>query len=318
MKHLALLTFAAALISSASACECGVPHTINLPAETSPAGKVFASFRQEFIDANSAYQGESRIGNAAGEYIFTARSSALVGVGVTHEISLFIAPQYIARQYRSLHDGDIESGKVAGFGDMPFGVNYYDCIVHGEKTHLHLGLSAAATAPIGSTEKLREEVDHLSHGHSHGASGAVHGHDLALGTGSWGAVFTGRLVLEHGEWIGEANAHYALRTEGDYGYEYADSLGWGLLGGARVYRGPLGNLSVLATVTGTHAGKDRIDGTVYENTGHDLIYAGPAVRFESVSGATLEARVELPVYARTGDAHLIASWRAQFGVSFGF
>ena len=320
MKRPALLALSAALTYTASACECGVPHAINLPGETAPAGTITASVRQEYLAANSRYDGVHRQENPAGEFIATSRTSLLVSVGVTHEFSIFVAPQFLSRQYRALHDGDIESGRTSGFGDMPFGVNYYDCLIHGEKAHLHLGLSAAASAPFGSTSKLREEVDHLTHhhGHSHGPTGAVHGHDLALGTGSWGGIFGGRLVFEYEDWILEANAHYVLRTKGDYGYKYADSIGWGLLGGARVARTEYGVASLLISVTGAHSGDDEIEGTVYEKAGHDLIYAGPAVRFESAYGVTVDARVELPVYVRTGDSHMIASWRGQIGVTVAF
>lgn len=302
----------------AAACDCGAPHTPSFAGHAQEP--FFASVRTEYSAGDTVYAGSDRVSNGHGEYLRSRRIAMLAGYAFGNGLSLYVAPSHVKRDYRAVHEGEVETGSVTGYADLPFGLSYATCLLHGEKAQLHGTFSAAVTAPTGDTAPLKEAVEEFEEsaahaGHEHGA---VHAHDLAPGTGAWGGMLAGTLAFEHGDFLAEAGAHYTWRPEGDYGYDFADIFGWNLAAGAFVYDGQQNSVAVLLTVSGDHAGDDRIRGRIAERTNHDLVYAGPAVRLLSVSGARLDAGVELPVYARTGAAHTVSSWRAQAGVSFTF
>ena len=119
--------------------------------------------------------------------------------------------------------------------------------------------------PTGSTDRIKEEFNEMEVPDA--PESGIHGHDLTLGTGSFdGIVGTGvftrwkRLFLT-------ASVQYAIRSKGDFEYEFANDLTW--FGGPGVYLvlGHQYTLAVQAVVSGENKGKDTFQGQSADDTG---------------------------------------------------
>jgi hypothetical protein len=160
--------------------------------------------------------------------------------------------------------------------------------------------------------------------HSAGAAGdavgasSIHGHDLALGSGSVDGiigvgVFTGgqRLFLS-------AHAQYALRTEGDFDYRYADDLVWSAGPGAFLLLDDRYSVGLQAVVTGETKSKDEHRGEPVDDTGLTTLYMGP--RLLVTWGASLHGDVagELPLVQHNTGLQILPDYRIRGGLSWRF
>jgi len=103
----------------------------------------------------------------------------------------------------------------------------------------------------------------------------IGGHDLALGSGSFdGLVGTGffarwkRLFVTGG-------MQYAVRSEGDFAYQFANDWTWSGGPGGYLILGDRYTLSLQLVVSGETKGEDTIAGVATDDTAITAVYLGP-------------------------------------------
>ena len=146
----------------------------------------------------------------------------------------------------------------------------------------------------------------------------IGGHDLALGSGSFdGLVGTGfnarwkRLFLN-------GAMQYAIRTEGDFGYQYANDWIWH--GGPGVYLmlGEDYTIALQAAVSGESKSQDTLDGAATEDTAITSVYLGPQLNFTWSGRLSAQLAGDLPVsIASTGD-QIVPDYRIRAAVTWRF
>ncbi len=310
------------LADACTMCVTGGPMTPDAPGAHSHGEKLGLGLRHDYFAGDTLYAGSSRGANPEGEHLRQNNTSVSLSYDLSESWSLFAGIRHSAKSYRRTEEingvDTVVSATESGITDPVLGVQWSPAVFSDEHRYAGFSLFAGVTLPLGDTDRIGEEVAELkAGGHAHGA---VHDHDLAMGTGSFGGVFSAAFDYLHGPFVSRISANYTLRPEGDFGYDFADAYGWDIAAGARLMEGghDRTGVTLLAGVTGEHAGDDRIDGRVYEHTSNHAVYAGPRLRVEHDSWLQANLQLDLPVYAHAGEVALVSSWRLRAAVTLRF
>src|SRR5262249_23709204 len=140
-----------------------------------------------------------------------------------------------------------------GFGDLALLGHFLAYSAVTERSVFNLTLLGGLKMPTGNPDRLGEELEEDHHGsgaarfrarHVIGEDPAdpdaptepesgIHGHDLALGSGSWDGIVGGQLFWSWQRLFVTAASQYAIRTEGSFEYRFANDLSW--TGGPGIY-----------------------------------------------------------------------------------
>lgn len=279
-----------------------------------------------------------------GEHLTSSITQLLLGYDFNSRIGLqFILP-VIARDYRRREDGVITSGNETGIGDVSLIGTVRPFHYVTERSVIRTALLGGLKFPTGSADRLREELEEDHHGdedehegedealttagHEHhggvehgeedeGPIG-VHGHDLALGSGSFDGIIGGAFYASWDRFFWTTGVQYAIRTEGDFDYRYANDLTW--IGGPGVY--PYlahdSSVSLQAVVSGEYKGKDTQKGEDLGDTAITSVYMGPGVGVTWGTSLGAEIAADFPILQDNSDVQIVRDYRLRVGASWRF
>jgi hypothetical protein len=265
----------------------------------------------------------------------------------SEKFGLQVALPYVHRSFRRVEGGTLERGTESGIGDLtvlgkiaPYNYRSSDLNV---VWHLFAGLKL----PTGNTDRLAEEFsdshhedeehedDSADHGdadhdeaehhsdarhgdESHGPVGAIHGHDLSLGSGSYDFPFGGSVLVVAGKWLADADLSYTFRTGGDFGYRYDNDFLWRAGAGYYCLSSDTSTLFAKLSLSGEIKGKDEASGVRQDDTGIRSIFWGPTVG--AVIGESLSADLgaEFPLDINNTGLQAVASYRLKAALSYRF
>jgi hypothetical protein len=253
----------------------------------------------------------------------------------------------ISREYQRLEDGHLTRGDAGGLGDLSLLARLTPVSRAVGETLLHLELFGGIKTPTGDSDRLAEELaeDHNEeeeeeHGHEGAlfASGAgdsagtehvgrhgddehesaVHGHDLALGSGSLDGILG---VSLYGDWkrlFGFASVQYVIRGNGDFSYEYANDLTWEMGPGFYVVADHPWTGAVRLVASGENKGRDHQKGELVDDTAITAVYLGPGLLMTWGDSLHADLTVDLPVMQDTTGRQIVADYRLRAGLSWRF
>src|SRR5207249_1377793 len=97
-----------------------------------------------------------------------------------------------------------------------------------------MSLTAGLKFPTGDSSRLQEEFNEKK---VEGAPpSGIHGHDLALGSGSWDGIFGLRSFTRYKSLFFDANVQYPVRSTGDHSFRYGNSLVFNVAPGVYLHR----------------------------------------------------------------------------------
>ena len=272
-----------------------------------------------------------------GEHLTSSITQLLVGYDFNSRLGLQLTLPVIVRDFRRREDGVIKSGNESGIGDLSLigTVRPYHYV--SERSVVRTALLGGLKFPTGSADRLREELeeDHgdeeealtapgrehhggVDHEEEDAGPIGVHGHDLALGSGSFDGIIGGAFFASWDRFFWTTGVQYAIRTEGDFDYRYANDLTW--IGGPGVY--PFlahdSSVSLQAVVTGEHKGKDEQKGAEVGDTAITSVYMGPGVGATWGTSLGAEIAVDFPILQDNSDVQIVRDYRLRFGASWRF
>jgi len=226
---------------------------------------------------------------------------------------------------RPLEDGRIEKGEEQGVGDIAIIAKYAPVNHKANDFFFYWQLVSGLKIPSGDSSRLREETD-PDHGHdsegdsesSPGLSSAIHGHDLALGTGSFDFVIGSAALLQKDRFFASSAIQYFLRTEGDFNYEFADDLHWHFSSGAYAYLDHRVSLSIAARLSGEFKDKDRFEGAAVEDTRITSLSLGPELQLTVGDQLSFGVLFELPLEQEASSLQIVPSHRIIGHLSYKF
>ena len=340
MKSLKLILLSIVSVSAAApalACDlCGC-YTPRLEVVHENRYAFFAGAGEQFTHFGTIRVDGREVGNPTGQYLDSSNTQIVVGAtffqsrfGVQLNVPL------IYRSYQRPAGFDIERGHLSGLGDVSLLANWV--VFKKEPPALERALSkdgqtsapasgavqdfsasvnllAGIKFPTGDASRLVEE---FSESEAEGAPpSGIHGHDLALGTGSYDGIFGVRVFTRYRRAFFQADAQFTLRGDGRYSYHFANDLTWSGGPGIDILRRGADSLALQCVLSGESKDTDRFQGRVADDTGVTSLFLGPRV-LATWGRVHAEVAIDLPVMLHTTALQTTADYRIRAGFTVHF
>ena len=320
MKSFRLSVLAGLAAAPAMACDlCSVYSAMQARGEVEKG--VTAGVAEQFTRFGTLQEEGQRVPNDARQYLNSSVSQLFVGYNFTDRFGVQLNVPVIHRWYRRPDDsGAIEQGGESGAGDVSLVANLLAWRKATRRFTFAWTVHAGVKLPTGSSDRLQEEVDELTApAPPPGApESGIHGHDLALGSGSVDAITGTGLFARRQRFFVTANAQYSIRTEGDLDYRYANDLTW--WGGPGVYLALKESYTVTLqfNVSGETKGRDTFRGVKAEDTGITSVFVGPQVNLTWGDRLGAELGADFPVVVDNSALQIVPDYRVKAAVNWRF
>jgi hypothetical protein len=288
-----------------------------------------------------------RVTNPADEFLDSSITQILLGYRIVPRFGLRLVLPIISRTFRRATAHGAQRGDESGPGDLSLigDVNLYEWgdlssilqlsafgglkLPSGDSSRLKEESEEVASLPVGVyperarvREGSQESVPRPNHetGEHEVASG-VHGHDLALGSGSVDGILGAQAFFSWYKLFFSGSVQYLLRTEGDFHYRYANELLWQAGPGLFALSGhaeTIGSytLALQAVLSGESKGRDTSHGEKAGDTSITALYIGPRVSLGLGSSFSADLGGELPVLQNNSELQIVPDYRLRGGITW--
>jgi len=316
MKILLSAGFVALCAQRALGCDLCAIYSASLARGEIGRG-LFFGVAEQFTYFGTVQVDGHEVANPSGQYMASSISQVFAGYNFNEQIGLQFNLPVIYRAFKRPDGlGGIDSGTVSGIGDVSLLGAFVPYRKLAENFTFNWTVLGGVKFPTGNTDRLAEEFNEVEN--PIGPPSGIHGHDLTLGSGSNdGIIGTGIFARWH-RWFGSGNIQYAIRTKGDFDYQFADDLTWSAGPGYYLALNHQYTLTLQAVVSGEYKGKDTFQGEPAEDTGVTAVYLGPQLSF--TWGANLAAYLagDLPVSIQNTSLQTVPDYRIRAGVTWHF
>lgn len=320
-KSILLTTITATLLASrlvaCDFCACELP-ALGLDNHT---GLRF-SVSEQFTHFGTLQQDGRTIANPVGEYLNSSVTQIIVGYDFAHALGVQLNVPIVSRSFQRWHNGMLDSGSVSGIGDVSFLAHWAPIHIQRSDFLLTGRFYAGISLPSGDSSRVLEEAAEGGEGEGEGggetvASG-IHGHDLALGSGSVSGIFG---VDAHVQWkrlFAAVGIEGVARSRGAHGYTFADEMSWRGEFGAVLVDADDFNLSLAAECTGASKGQDVFNGTKATDTSATFVFLGPKISANWAKRYHADVAVDFPVLRENSGVQAVPDYRisATVGIRF--
>lgn len=305
MKFAVSLLVVAACAQPVAACDlCSVYAATE--AQGGGGKGLFGGVAEQFTYFNTLQIDGQNVANEGNQYIKSSVSQVFAGYNFNDRIGVQFNLPIIYRAYGYGSIQDSESG--IGDASLVGNVRLYEKLA--ENFTFNWTALGGVKFPTGATGHLNPDEPDFSPG--------IGGHDLTLGSGSWdGLVGTGFFARWKRVFLAGA-MQYAIRTEGAYGYQFANDWSW--FGGPGVYLllGDTQTLSLQAVVSGESKGQDTMPGMTMDDTAGTIVYLGPQINYTWSSKLSAQVGVDLPVSIAASGEQLVPNYRVRAALTWRF
>jgi hypothetical protein len=270
----------------------------------------------------------------ASERLDSSVTQFLLGYTISPRFGVQLNVPFIDRSFRRIRNHRIETGTETGVGDVALTGNLLAFSRISETSVFRFSLLAGIKFPTGDAARLGEEVAasaaatarprHL--GSSVAArptvglpeEGGLHGHDLALGSGSYDGIVGGQLFWSRNRVFASAALQYAIRSTGSFDYRYANDLTWVGGPGMFVLLTHEYSLGLQAVLSGETKGNDEQGGVKANDTAMTALYVGPGASFTWGTSLGADLAVDVPVYQHNTSLQLVPDVRVRGGFTWRF
>lgn len=307
-------------MSPALACDLCSVYTAQL-ADGQGADGWYVGLAEQYTRYDELREGNDRIPDG-GQFLKSSITQLLIGYGIDSRWTLQASLPYIDRRFKRPEGGVFERGSETGIGDASLLAQYMAYRHDDEDSTFTLRLLGGLKFGTGDSDRLREELNEDEREHEHGDEGGVangiHGHDLALGSGSTDVILGTMLFGRQGRWIYSADAQYAWRSEGDIDYEFGDDLQWSVGVGRYLRMQHAQTVSLQAVLSGEHKAKDTLAGEKLGDTRFDGVFLGPKLHATFGTRWSFELRLDFPLSTEVSEIQITPGWRARGAVVMHF
>ncbi len=282
---------------------------------------------EQFTRFGTLQLGGEEVANPADEHMESSITQLLFSYAPLPRLHFQLNLPIIARYYRRIEEDGVVSGDESGIGDLALTglLNVWSYV--DESSVVRSSLFGGVKFPTGDSDRLGEELDEGHHSaggdadaeeeHEHGASG-IHGHDLALGSGSYDGIVGGRLFASWRRAFLSATVQYTTTSQGDFDYAYADGLTWSGGPGAYAWLGHDSTLGLMAVLSGQTKGNDELDGVGLVDTAATSLFVGPGLVLTWGTSLAVDVAGDLPVIQNSTSLQIVADYRIRGGVVWRF
>jgi hypothetical protein len=264
-----------------------------------------------------------RLADDSGQYLDSSITQLFIGYGITDRLTAQVNVPYIHRAFERPEHHGVDKGTVSGLGDITALAQYTLMRNDGDDTTFVWRALGGIKFGTGDSDRLQEELDeghdddaalaapkHGGDDHDGPISG-IHGHDLALGSGSTDFLVGTAAFWRSGRWYGSGDLQYAIRRSGDFDYRFGNDLQWTVSGGRYLVLEHDHTVSLQLNLSGEDKDYDELAGMQLDDTHARVLFLGPQLGFTSGSRWSLEVRAEAPIDTDNSAIQTTASWRVR-------
>jgi len=301
---------------SALACDlCAIYRSME--AKSAGPGLNVGVFEQ-FTHFGTMQQDGRKVDNPADQKLDSSITQFLLGYQVNDRFGVQVNIPYINRSFRRPTDtGAIDEGTESGLGDLSLIGHYRAYQYLSTDTIFAWDLIGGVKFPTGSSDRIKEELMEMTPAPGVPESG-IHGHDLALGSGSYDGIVGTAFFARWQRLFLTSGIMYNIRSRGDFDYRYANDLAWHVKPGGYLWLSHEGTLGLQLAVTGEDKGKDDLAGVTADDTGMTSVFIGPELTFTWKENLSAELGAEFPVVNDNTALQLVPDYRVKAALSWRF
>lgn len=284
-----------------------------------------AGISEQFSRYDDLRRDGHRLSDDSGQYLDSSITQLFVGYGITDRLTVQVNAPYIHRSFeRPGHDG-IDKGSVSGLGDLTALAQYTMMRRDSDDTTFVWRALGGIKFGTGDSDRLQEELDEGDDGHHDAALAAskhdghdpggpisgIHGHDLALGSGSTDFLVGTSAFYRSGRWYGSGDVQYAIRRRGDFDYRFGNDLQWTVSAGRYLVLEHDRTVSLQMNLAGEDKDYDELGGVKLDDTHSRALFLGPQLGFTFGPRWSFELRAEAPIDTDNSAIQATASWRVR-------
>ena len=316
MKSIGLSLFVAG-VAATPAFSCDLCAVYSANQAHGEIGKGFlAGVAEQYTHFGTTQLDGVEVPNTVGQYLNSSVSQVFIGYNFTPQFGLQFNLPVIYRSFKRPQGFAIDHGTESGIGDASLIGHFAILQLEHQDWSLSWTVLGGVKVPTGDSSRIAEEFNEVA------ATGApksgIHGHDLALGTGSVDGIVGTSVFASWKRIFFAANVQYAARTTGDFDYRYANDLTWSGGPGAYLLLGDVWTLSLQFNVSGEHKGLDTFQGGKADDTGMTAVYLGPQLQLGWKSTVSVDLGVDVPVLQQNTAFQTVPDYRLRGSVTFRF
>lgn len=297
-----------------SACDLCAVYSASLASGEMGSG-FHAGVAEQYTRFGSLREDGMEIPNDANQYIDSSVTQLFAGYNFNRKFGVQLNVPVISRSYSRPRGAVIETGNESGLGDISVTGSYLVLQKLAEDYTFSWSILGGVKLPTGDSSRLNEpEVENDPPLPESG----IGGHDLALGSGSVDGII-GTTVF--GRWkrlFADADVQYAIRTEGDYGHQYANDLIWSTGPGVYVALEDNYTITLQALVSGETKEKDTYYGVEDPDSAATLVYVGPQIGFTWSDKLSAEIGVDFPVSIENTGVQVVPDYKVRAALTWRF
>lgn len=298
---------------SAHACDLCAVYTAQL-ADGQGSEGWFVGVAEQYTRYDQLREDGHRIPDG-GQYLKSSVTQLMLGYGIDERWSVQANLPYIDRRFKRPEGEAFEHGSETGIGDVSVSAQYLAYRHDDEDSTFTLRFLGGLKFGTGDSDRLLEELDEEHHddgdAHADDIPSGIHGHDLALGSGSTDIILGTSVFGRQGRWLYSGDAQYALRSQGDINYEYGDDLQWSLGVGRYLSLQHHSTVALQAVLSGEDKQFDHLAGERADDTKQQAVFLGPKLSATFGTGYSLDLRVDFPVSRDNSAIQISPGWRAR-------
>jgi hypothetical protein len=303
--RLAVLLLAAAWAPSAAACDLCAVYAATEAQGEGGAG-FFGGIAEQYTYFNTLQVNGRDAPNEGNQFLDSSVGQVFAGYNFNSRIGVQFDLPVIYRSYgyRAARGSDLGIGDVLLIGNARLYRKLTESFTF-EWTAL-----GGVKFPTGNTSHLNPYEPDFAPG--------IGGHDLTLGSGSYDGVLGTGFFARWKRVFLTGSMQYAIRSEGAYGYQFANDWTW--LGGPGIYLvlADQQTLSVQLAVSGDSKGEDTLNGVRTGDTAMTSVYLGPQINYTWSSSLSAVLGVDLPVIMNSSGEQVVPSYRIRAAATVRF
>lgn len=261
--------------------------------------------------------------NAGNERISSSQTHFAFSYDLSDRFSLQANLPLVARHYRRVEEDGVTRGSDSGVGDISLAAKFVALNCDNYKSRNRLVFFAGVELPSGDTGRLAEEAAH-DHGHHAGDDhaevfeSAVHGHDLALGSGSVDYPLGLSWIWQRNRWQFTTDAQYTIRSEGAHNYRYGNDFIWNAGSGYFLHLEDEKAAVLSLNLGGEYKEHDESSGKREDETKIKSVLIGLELLVTVKDNLSFKAGLEVPLDINNTGTQLVMAYRLRAALNYRF
>lgn len=318
-KHFVVPLAGIFILAASDALACDLCAVYSAGQAQGQASGVYGAITEQFTRYDQLRNEGHRVDNDGGQYLDSSVTQFIVGYGFNDRASVQLALPYIHRQFSRPEAGAIDGGSVSGIGDVMLIGNFTPYRRMKESSTLDVHVFAGIKFPTGNSDRIAEELHESDEPPAPGAPvSGIHGHDLALGSGSTDFLFGASAQGRMQRWLGRAQTQFAYRRRGDFDYRFGNDVQWSAAFGRYLIIDDERTLTLAAAAEGEYKKYDDLGGERLGDTHCGGWMLGPQLQFTSQSRWSAELAGFVPVQQFNSAIQTTAAYRVHAAIGYRF